>query len=193
VTALLEAAKELFDWLAAQRLRACLIGGLAVQRWGEPRLTQDVDLTVLAEYGTEEPVVDACLCRFAARRDDARDFALRYRVLLLRASNGVALDVALGAIPFEVESLARASPYEFEPGCVLPTCSAEDLVIHKAVAARARDVADIEGIVSRQYGRLDVTRIRRWLALFAEAKEDPDLARPFENALRRATPRRRST
>jgi len=24
--------------------RCCFIGGVAVQRWGEPRLTQDVDL-----------------------------------------------------------------------------------------------------------------------------------------------------
>ena len=31
----------------------CFIGGVAVQRWGEPRLTQDVDLTVLTGVGNE--------------------------------------------------------------------------------------------------------------------------------------------
>jgi hypothetical protein len=32
------------DWLF------CFIGGIAVQRWGEPRLTQDADLTLLTVF-----------------------------------------------------------------------------------------------------------------------------------------------
>jgi hypothetical protein len=71
------ATKEIGDWLDSQGSRACIIGGLAVQRWGEPRLTRDVDLTVMAEIGSEEPLVDACLARFSPRIPDARDFALR--------------------------------------------------------------------------------------------------------------------
>jgi hypothetical protein len=35
-------------------LRACVIGGMAVQRWGQPRATHDVDLTVLADL-KEDP------------------------------------------------------------------------------------------------------------------------------------------
>ncbi len=92
---LLAAAKEIYDWLDSQRFRACIIGGLAVQRWGEPRLTRDVDLTVMAEIGNEEPIVDACLARFSPRTQDARDFALQHRVVLVRSSNGVDLDLGL--------------------------------------------------------------------------------------------------
>ena len=39
----------------------CVIGGLAVQRWGQPRFTADTDLTVLAPFGTEGALVDALL------------------------------------------------------------------------------------------------------------------------------------
>ena len=39
--------------------KACFIGGLAFQRWGEPRLTEDADLTLLTGFGGEEPFVDA--------------------------------------------------------------------------------------------------------------------------------------
>jgi hypothetical protein len=186
VIALYAAAKEICDWLDARGLRGCLIGGLAVQRWGEPRLTQNVDLTVLAAYGAEKPIVDACLERFSARREDARAFALQHRVVLLRAANEVGLDVVLGAIPFEVECVDRASLYEFEPECVLPTCSAEHLIIQKAVAARPRDLADLDGLVNRQYSKLDLARIRRWLAVFSEIKEGTDVVKPFEDALNRA-------
>ena len=183
----LAAAKEVCEWLDAERFRSCVIGGLAVQRWGEPRLTRDVDLTVMAEIGREEAIVDACLARFAARMQDARDFALRHRVLLVRAGNGVDLDLALGASSFEIGSLAHATTHEFASGCVLRTCSAEDLIVHKSVAARPRDIADINGIVNRQAGKLDLAYVRRWLRLFAEIKEDPDLARPFDEALKAAT------
>ena len=37
----------------------CFIGGLAVWRWGKPRFTQDVDLTLLAGFRDEEKIVDA--------------------------------------------------------------------------------------------------------------------------------------
>ncbi|MCI0344389.1 MAG: nucleotidyltransferase, partial [Chloroflexi bacterium] len=187
------AAREIMGWLGRDGRRACVIGGLAVQRWGEPRLTRDVDLTLLVELGQEEELIDALLARFRPRRDDARAFALRYRVLLLRARNGVDLDVALGVTGFEVESIARASIYQFEPGCELPTCSAEDLIVHKTVAGRPRDQDDLVGIVNRQRGRLDLAYIRRWLTAFSEVDGMPDLLGRFEELLRAANATARQT
>lgn len=98
---ILEAAAEVGRLCRKRSLRYCFIGGLAVLRWGEPRLTRDVDLTVIAGFGTEETVVDALLDGLTARIDDARTFALRHRTLLLQASNGTPVDAALGALPFE--------------------------------------------------------------------------------------------
>ncbi len=54
----------------------CFIGGLAVQRWGEPRQTRDVDLTLLTGFGTERPFVDELLDAFDARLSDAATFAM---------------------------------------------------------------------------------------------------------------------
>jgi predicted nucleotidyltransferase len=187
VNPLFDAARELLHFLDSLGFTSCLIGGLVVERWGEPRLTRDVDATVLAEYGSEAAVIDAVLSRFASRRPDARAFAVANRVLTLRASNGVDIDLSLAAFEFEREALERATPYAFEPGVALLTCSAEDLIVYKAVAARPRDIEDIKTVVSRQGRRLDAGRVRRWLRVFAELKEDPDLGRPFEDALRKAT------
>ena len=192
MTAIVEAACEILDWLDTAGWRACVIGGLAVQRWGEPRLTQDVDLTVLVGLGDEARFVDSVLSRFPGRRPDVRRFALTYRVILVRASAGVPLDIALGSTQFEIESVDRSSSWEIEPGRVIRTCSAEDLLVHKLIAGRPRDVADVEGIVVRQFGRLHVDRVRRVVAAFAELKEDAELGRSFENALTKAE-RARST
>lgn len=59
------------------------------------------------------------------------------------------------------------------------------MIVYKLVAARPHDLVDVTGIVRRQRGRLDVDLVRRWGREFAELKEDPDLLRPFEDALRR--------
>ncbi len=45
----LAAAGEVERFCQRQGWRFCFIGGVALQRWGEPRLTQDVDLT--RQYG----------------------------------------------------------------------------------------------------------------------------------------------
>ena len=44
---LFQVANQLQDFLWQQRWNFCYIGGIALQRWGEPRVTQDIDLTLL--------------------------------------------------------------------------------------------------------------------------------------------------
>lgn len=56
------AALEVQAFCRERGWRFCFIGGLTVQRWGEPRLTQDVNMTLLTGFGTEAPYVDALLC-----------------------------------------------------------------------------------------------------------------------------------
>jgi Nucleotidyl transferase AbiEii toxin, Type IV TA system len=176
VNPIFAAALEAQDLCRAKRWAFCFIGAVAVQRWGEPRLTQDVDLTVVTGFGAEEPYVDTLLDRFAGRRADAREFALRHRVVLLRNTAGVPIDVALGAIPFEERMVARASDFMVAPGATLRTCSAEDLVVLKAFAARGKDWVDIEGIAVRQAHRLDEPLIWRELDPLLELKGVPEAA-----------------
>lgn len=110
MNSLLEAAKEAGAFMTERVWAFCIIGGLAVQRWGEPRTTLDADMVLLARWGEEEPYVEALLARFASRIPDGRAFALSRRVLLLLASNGKNVDIALGALPFEEEMVRRAPP-----------------------------------------------------------------------------------
>jgi hypothetical protein len=103
------AAAEVEAFCQNQGWRFCFIGGIAVQRWGMPRFTQDVDLTLLTGFGSEQAFVDPLLKQFSGRIRDARQFALDHRVLLARTAGGVDLDFALGALPFEEGSVSRAS------------------------------------------------------------------------------------
>ena len=55
------------------------------------------------------------------------------------------------------------------------TCSAEDLVVHKAFANREQDWADIERILMRQIKRLNVDLIFKELRPLLELKEAPEI------------------
>lgn len=68
---LFAAAAEVQDLCLQHGWGFCFIGGLAVLRWGEPRLTRDVDLTILAGFGDEEPVIDGLCSRFEASASTA--------------------------------------------------------------------------------------------------------------------------
>lgn len=168
---ILEAASEVDRACTELGFKFCFIGGLAVLRWGEPRLTRDVDLTVLCPFGAESSVIDPLLERFASRMDDARDFALRHRVLLLRASNDVPIDLALGALPFEERASERASRWQVGADVLLLTCGAEDLVVHKVFAGRDRDWIDVEGVIERRRDTLDRTLIETELRPLLELND----------------------
>lgn len=144
----------------------CIVGGLAALRWGHPLY---VDLTILTGRGPEQPVIDGLLGQFPARLDHARDFAIANRFILLEASNGVPVNVALGALEFEKRAVRRASAWDTEDGLVL-TCSAEDLIVRKAFAGRDQDWADVAGVISRQRGSLDAGQILTELAPLLELK-----------------------
>ena len=173
-------ASDVQEFIEKQSWNFCFIGGLALQRWGENRLTRDIDLTILAGLGGEEIFIDKMLGAFPARRPDAREFALRYRVLLLRSRDGIGIDVSLGALPFEEGVVSRATDFEFLPGCRLRTCSAEDLVVLKAFADRPQDWVDIRGILIRQENRLDREAIRARLAPLVVLKEEPEIERRLQ-------------
>ena len=182
----LEAAREVQAFLQEHHARFCFIGGVAVQRWGQPRYTKDADLSLLTDFVEDEKWTDLLLSRFAPRYTEAREFALQRRVLLLHASNGTDLDISLGGLPFEQNCIARATPWIFEDGAHLLTCSAEDLVVHKAFANRPQDWVDISGITARQGSALNTDLILRELRPLAELKEQPELVTQLERVLREA-------
>ena len=169
-----EAAREVQDFLRRSGSEFCFIGGIALQRWGQPRFTRDVDLTLLCQLGGETEVIDRVLGGFAARLPDARTFALKNRVILVQSGTGVPIDVALGALAFEHHCVERASEFDFGPGLTLLTCSAEDLVVLKAFAGRGQDWVDLEYVLVRQRRTLDWRLIVEELKPLLELRETPD-------------------
>lgn len=138
-------------------------------------MTKDADITLFTGFHEDEKWADLLLSRLLPRRKDAKAFALVTRVMLLETESGIPIDVALGALEFESNAIDRASPWDLDHDQSLQTCSAEDLIVHKAFASRDRDWLDVEGILMRQGRRLNVDLIFKELTPLVALKEEPEI------------------
>jgi len=153
----------------------CIIGGIAIQRWGEPRVTRDVDFSVFTGFGNEAKWISRLLELFTPRINNAADFAKVSRVLLVSDHHMTPLDIALGGFHFEKNVINRASDWGTPQRGIIFTCSAEDLVVMKAFADRPQDWIDIERVVVRQGSRLNRALVLQELEPLTVLKEEPEI------------------
>jgi predicted nucleotidyltransferase len=183
---ILNAVSEVAGFLEAEGIPYAVIGGLAVQYWSESRGTRDVDIVVMVPEEKLEDFLKKAAQRFAPRLADALSFARQNRVLLLSTMDGTPVDISLGIAGYEEEAVRRAVTAELPGGVTVRMITAEDLIIHKCLAGRARDVEDVERILVRQRLGVDLTHIRKWLQEFAPLVESHDVLAVFEQALAKA-------
>lgn len=164
---LIAEAFQVQQFFHQQNWRFCFIGGLAVQVWGEARLTRDTDLSLLTGFGNEEPYIRRLLARFEPRISGAGEFALQTRTLLLKCDTGVPLNISLAALPFEEAMISRAIDRELLPNQPLRICSAEDLIVSKLFAHRDTDLRDVRSVIVRTQP-LDWTYIEQELGVLEQ-------------------------
>lgn len=169
---LFQLAKSVQTRLDALGLPNVLIGGLALQRWGESRLTRDADFTLLTYFEDEKAKIEQILERFEKRIPNALEHAMKHRVLLLQ-EDGVGIDIGLGGFPYEMDMIDRGSEFEFSLGETIRTASAEDIIVQKVFAGRDHDWSDVRTIIIRQQDRLDWQVIDSALTELLELIDDP--------------------
>jgi hypothetical protein len=170
-------------------VRWYLFGAQAVIVWGRPRFTADVDVTVELRDDQIKPLVtELSAVGFELRLPGGVErFVARTRVLpFLYLPTRIPLDLVLAGPGLENQFLERARRVNF--GAVdVPVLSPEDLVITKVLAARSKDLDDVEGILRERAQELDMGRIRHVLGLLEQALGQGDLLPALERALAIAT------
>ena len=182
---LVRALGAVSEWLDSAAVPGAIIGGVAASVLGRPRLTEDIDVLVILERRDWAPFLETGReFGFAPRIDDVLDFAETSRVLLvLHQPSGIPIDVVLGALPLEDE-IVRGARYVEIAGIRLPLAAPESIVVMKTLARRARDIADIEGILE-VHDRLDLDWIRTRLTEFDQALGETELLDEFSRVLAR--------
>lgn len=157
-----------------------VIGGQAVLVHGEPRLTRDIDITVgMGTEGLDRLLATVGQAGLRPLPDDPAAFARDTMVLpAVDPDSGVRVDLILSFTSYELEAIERARPAPAGLGSVR-FASPEDLVVHKMIAGRPRDLEDVRSILLRN-PTLDRESVRRWLRDFETAvADDPGLVGRF--------------
>lgn len=168
-------AVETGEYLEACGWPYCFIGGVALQRWGSPRQTVDVDAVLFAGFGDEQMFAETLTSSFESRIENPIQFAIQNRIVLLKSPEGIGIDLSLGGLPFEERMIERASFWTVPQHGKIRTCSADDLVVLKTIANRPQDWLDIENTIIRQGNKLDRSLIKKELQPLLELKEEPEL------------------
>ena len=154
-----------------------IIGGQAVLVHGEPRLTRDIDVTL--GMGVDRlhellAIVEGAGWRVLA--ESADEFVRQTMVLPCEVpESGVRIDFMFSHSAYEREAMARATRLTVGRAEVR-FASPEDLVIHKVVAGRPRDIEDVRSVLLKN-PQLDATYIRRWLGELGAALGEPLVSR----------------
>ena len=166
-------------------LPSMVIGGLAVTVWGEPRLTRDVDVKVLAGRDDRGRVL-AVLQEYTPLHADPAEALRRQGIAFFQDKGGVRIDIMLAETIFDETAVARAPTIELQPNQPVRVCTAEDLIIYKMLSLRSKDHADVESIVKRQDDKLDDAYVENWLLQFEQALDDSTLISEYRRLRRNA-------
>ncbi|MCX5800021.1 MAG: nucleotidyl transferase AbiEii/AbiGii toxin family protein [Candidatus Eisenbacteria bacterium] len=160
-----------------------VIGGQAVLLYGEPRLTKDIDITL--GMGTEGLKKLRGVTRKLGLRtlvDNPAEFVSKTMVLpVMYDKTGIRVNFIFSFSLYEKQAIERAVDVTFGRS-VVKFAALEDVVIHKIIAGRARDLEDVKCILLKNR-RYDKGYIRKWLGEFDESLKE-DFSRTFRKILR---------
>lgn len=155
-------AQELLN----QRIPYMVIGGQAVLLYGEPRLTKDIDITLgigIEELDRIENLVEKTALKPLI--DNIGEMVKKTMVFPVEdRKSGIRVDFIFSFSPYERQAIERA--IEIKIGRTeVKFAVLEDLVIHKIVAGRARDMEDIKSVLLKN-PNYDDLYIEKWLGEF---------------------------
>ena len=146
--------------LGAHGVRWVVMGAVAANRYRrEVRLTGDLDLLV-ASHGSDG--LDALEAAFENAGWSVRRGSADGAILRLRHATLGAVDLVLAETEYQRTAIERAVSEVSGGGVPLRVLRIEDVLIHKLIARRPRDIADIEDILARR-PELDEAYVEHWV------------------------------
>jgi predicted nucleotidyltransferase len=146
-----------------------VIGGQAVLLYGEPRLTRDIDITLgigVDRLGEMTAIIDRLGLKCLA--DQVEDFVRETMVLpAIEERSGIRVDFIFSFSLYERQAIERARSVVLG-NTKIRFAALEDVVIHKLIAGRPRDIEDIENILLKNT-EYDSAYIEKWLEEFDTA------------------------
>jgi len=154
-----------------------VIGGQAVLLYGEPRLTRDIDITLAAGVERLPEILEMVReLEWQVLVTSPAEFVRETMVLpCLEPASGIRIDLIFSFSPYERQAMERVRRVKMGSAYVR-FASPEDVIIHKVIAGRPRDLEDARTILIKNPD-VDRRYIRDWLKRFEESLDTLFLAR----------------
>jgi hypothetical protein len=143
-----------------------VIGGQAVLLYGEPRLTKDIDITLgtgIEGLGKIIELVKILSLKILIEKPE--DFVKKTMVLpVIDKSTNIRVDFIFSFSLYERQALKRSVIIKINK-IEVKFASLEDVVVHKVISGRPRDIEDINSILLKNPS-YDKKYIENWLKVF---------------------------
>ncbi len=157
----MDAIASLKRLLVKTDLPYVFIGAYAVNVYVEPRYTADLDLVVQATEDDVEALKDVLLANaFSIQFEQTIDKASVPDVIRFKSDEtALVIDVQISKTDYQREVIDRATEVDG-----LRIATAEDLIIMKLIANRAKDRIDLEGLIVLP--DIDWQYVQKWASMW---------------------------
>jgi hypothetical protein len=171
--------------LSAKNIPYMIIGGQAILLYGEPRLTKDIDITLgIGAEEWERIKHSAENLRFKILIPDPEEFIKETMVLpTLHEKSGIRIDFIFSYSAYEHQAIQNAKHVKMGSQDVRFS-SLEDIIIHKIIAGRPRDMEDVRSVLLKNPD-FDQDYIEKWLTEFDKSLDGNYLSQ-FKEILNRS-------
>jgi len=154
--------------LRSENLPFMLIGGQAVLLYGQPRLTEDIDIALGVNPEVLPSVLEACAkADLEILPEKPVEFVRETFVLpAIDLASSIRIDLIFSDLPYERQAINHAVTVDLS-GVLIPFATPEDLILHKLFSGRPRDIEDIRGVVLIRGESLDWDYIEHWADEFS--------------------------
>jgi hypothetical protein len=135
---LIQALREIIQFLEKEKISYMIIGGIANSFYGNPRQTFDIDIKIDLDEQRVNGFIDQLSSVGTLAAEDPIAFLEETSVIPVDIDN-VRIDLVRCRLPFEIEAIRRGERKNIF-GLNVIVCTAEDLIIQKAVSVRDKEM-----------------------------------------------------
>ncbi|MEK7449232.1 MAG: nucleotidyl transferase AbiEii/AbiGii toxin family protein [Planctomycetota bacterium] len=174
--------------LTAHHIPYMIIGGQAVLRYGTPRLTKDIDITLGVNTDRLGQIIHIINhLQLKQLRSDTEEFVKKTMVLPVQdETSGIRIDFIFSFTPYEQQAIQKAESVRLK-NIEIKFATVEDLIIHKIFSGRPRDIEDIKSVILK-HPDFDQTYVQKWLTEFDRTSETPSFLKTFQEIVKMLIP-----
>lgn len=160
-------------------IKYMVIGGIANAKWGNPRVTLDIDITIWISDDKIKNLLSVLKKDYTILVDKPLEFISETRVLPIKNNRDQRIDLIFGSLPFEENAISRAVKGKIG-NTTIKFCTAEDLILLKIISERDKDIEDVRGILKFQKTNLDYDYLEPRITELTTLLENPDIKQKWE-------------